>query len=344
MAACSYASTFRRARSILPLVVAVAVLAGACAGSPTAGQPDASGASSAVSQPWDGLTGAEREHLLLEEAKKEGKLSVYSGYNDEPAMAEAFTKKYGIQVDVYNANSETVLQRILQEGSAGRSLNDVLILPTPDIDAAQDEGLLATYDSEYRAVISDKGKGDQWTGVRRLAFVAGWNANAVSGKDVPDDFSGFADPSWKGRISLELSDFDWYSTLHDYYLKEGKSEQDVQQMFQAIAANSLTAKGHTVQGQLLAAGQFDVALSLYTQTVERLEDKGAPVTYGADDGEIVEPVVSPGRTSGCVTPRSSSWTPMPSSKSEGTCRRSTKSSFERAKQSAEQAGRIPSAT
>ena len=240
---------------------------------------------------WDGLAGAERERVLLEAAKKEGRLSVYSGFNDEPAMAEAFTKKYGIEVDVYNANSETVLQRILQERSAGKTLNDVLIAPSPDINAAQDEGLLGTYESPYRDAISNGGKSEQWTAVRRLAFVAGWNTDNVKTEELPEDYSGFADPVWAGRISLELADFDWYATLFDYYVEAGKSEQEVQEMFQAIAANSNTVKGHTVQGQFLAAGQFDVALSLYTQTVERLEVKGAPVTYGADKGKVVEPVV-----------------------------------------------------
>lgn len=227
----------------------------------------------------------------MEAAEPEGKLSVYSAFNDEQAMAEAFTEKYGIEVEVYNANSETVLARIVQEDSAGRALNDVLIAPSPDIQAAQDEGLLGTYSSEYRDAVSDKGKGEQWTGLRRLAFVAGWNTDMIDGADVPDEYSGFADPVWNERISLELGDIDWYVTLRDYYLDQGMSEQEVQQMFRRIAENSTTAKGHTVQGELLAAGQFPVALSLYTQTVERLEQNGAPATYGAEEGEVVQPVV-----------------------------------------------------
>lgn len=177
-------------------------------------------------------------------------------------MAEAFTEKYGIEVEVYNANSETGLARVVQESSAGRALNDVLIAPSPDIQAAQDEGLLGTYSSEYRDAISDKGKGEQWTGLRRLAFVAGWNTDMIDGADVPDEYSGFADPAWNDRISLELGDIDWYVTLRDYYLDQGMSEEEVEQMFRQIAENSTVAKGHTVQGELLAAGQFPVALSL----------------------------------------------------------------------------------
>ncbi len=62
-------------------------------------------------------------------------------------------------------------------------------------------------------------------------------------------------------------------------------------MFAKIAANSKTAKGHTVQAELLAAGQFDVALSVYTQSVNRLIDKGAAVSFGEGTGQIVNPVV-----------------------------------------------------
>ena len=283
----------RHSAAMRPVVIffAALLLLGACGKSPTATSDPQDAGGSTEAHPWDGLTGAAREKALLDRAKTEGTLSVYSGYNDEKAMADAFTKKYGIKVDVYNANSESVLQRVLQEAAAGKPGNDVMVNPAPDLQVAQEKGILGDYSSEYRDAISDKGKGAQWTGVRRLAFIAGWNTNSVEGAEMPDDYSGFAGPAWKGRISLELSDVDWYATLRDYYLEKGKSERDVQKMFAAIASNSKTVKGHTVQGELMAAGQFDVALSLYSQTVERLAAKGAPVSYGAEHGDIVSPVV-----------------------------------------------------
>src|SRR3954468_13549490 len=56
-------------------------------------------------------------------AKKEGgTLSLYTSMTADIAtpVAKAFEKKYGIKVDVFRGNSETVLQRTLQEEQAGR--------------------------------------------------------------------------------------------------------------------------------------------------------------------------------------------------------------------------------
>jgi iron(III) transport system substrate-binding protein len=273
------------------MAVGVAALLAACGAPPQTGPgADQPGPSSAA-QPWDGLTGPARETALVEAAKGEGELTVYSAFNDEQAMADAFSKKYGIKVNVYNANSETVLQRVVQEATANKLGNDVLVAPATDMTAMESKGLLGDYSSSYRDAMPDAGKSKGWTGVRRLAFVAGFNTGKVAPTDLPADYAGFSDPRWKGRISMEYSDIDWYATLRRYYEQRGMSAGDFSSMFAKIAANSKTAKGHTVQTELLAAGQFDAALSAYTQSINRLIDKGAAVSFGEGSGHIVNPVV-----------------------------------------------------
>jgi iron(III) transport system substrate-binding protein len=269
----------------------LAAMLTACGAPPhTGSDAEQSGAPSAA-QPWDGLTGAQREGALLKAAKAERELTVYSAFNDEQAMADAFSKKYDIKVNVYNANSETVLQRVVQETTAKKLGNDVLVAPATDMTAMESKGLLGVYNSTYRDAMPDTGKSAGWTGVRRLAFVAGFNTGKLAPADLPRDYAGFADSKWSGRISMEYSDIDWYYSLRRYYEQQGMSAGDFSSMFARIAANSKTAKGHTVQAELLAAGQFDVALSVYTQSVNRLIDKGAAVSFGEGSGRIVNPVV-----------------------------------------------------
>lgn len=277
--------------AVLAAAIGLCLLAGACGTAPHGESLGPQQETSSTGAPWDGLTGPAREAALLDAAKREGELSVYSAFNDEKAMADAFSAKYGIKVNVYNANSETVLQRVVQEAAAKRLGNDVLVAPATDMTAVESEGLLGGYDSEYRDAMPDAGKSAGWTGVRRLAFVAGFNTGTLSPGDLPADYSGFADPRWDGRISLEYSDIDWYATLRQYYRKRGMSPEEFSSMFARVAANAKTAKGHTVQAELLAAGQFDVALSVYTQSIDRLAAKGAAVSFGQGSGHIVNPVV-----------------------------------------------------
>jgi iron(III) transport system substrate-binding protein len=272
-------------------VLALTVTLVACGGPPSTTGTGSGSPTPAGAHPWDGLTGQARERALLDAARREGALTVYSAFNDEQAMADAFAKEYGIRVNVYNANSETVLQRVVQESTANRVGNDVLVAPATDMAAMESRGLLGDYRSPYRDAMPAAAKSGGWTGVRRLAFVAGFNTAKISPAQLPKDYRGFADPSWRSRISMEYSDIDWYATLRRYYRQHGMSPDDVTAMFAGIAANSKTAKGHTVQAELLAAGQFDVALSVYTQSIGRLAAKGAAVSFGAGTGHIVDPVV-----------------------------------------------------
>src|SRR5688572_19963391 len=123
------------ALSKVVMAVVVASLLAACGAPPHTESQGDEQSPSAAAQPWDALTGQARESALLEAAKGEGELTVYSAFNDEQAMADAFSKKYGIKVNVFNANSETVLQRVVQESTANKLGNDVLVAPATDMAA-----------------------------------------------------------------------------------------------------------------------------------------------------------------------------------------------------------------
>ncbi|HEY6576277.1 MAG TPA: hypothetical protein VI029_15400, partial [Mycobacterium sp.] len=86
----------------LLFALGLATALAACGSPPGAGTDVNQTSSAPTGQPWDGLSGAVREHALLDAAKREGDLTVYSAFNDEQAMADAFSKKYGIKVSVYN--------------------------------------------------------------------------------------------------------------------------------------------------------------------------------------------------------------------------------------------------
>src|SRR3712207_8963392 len=93
-------------------------------------------------------------------------------------------------------------------------------------------------------------------------------------------------------VSMELGDVDWFTAMHDYYVDEqGMSEEEFTDLMTKIAGNSQIAKGHTTQGELLSAGQFDITVSSYSHTIDKAADEGAPVAWKPQNGDPAQPLV-----------------------------------------------------
>jgi iron(III) transport system substrate-binding protein len=236
------------------------------------------------------LSGSEREKELLKQAESEGgQLDLYTSMTSDVAdsVTEAFSDKYDIDVNLYRASSETVLQRILQEAGANFQGNDVVETDALEMYHLDKEKLLAEYQGEGRDKVADDGKFDGWTADRYNLFTPSWNTKLVKKGAEPTSWEDLADPKWDGKLAMELSDYDWYLTLRDYWIENGKTEEEADKLFADMADGAKIVKGHTVMGELLSAGQFSVAASNYSYLVQQVADKGAPVAYQP----YVEPVI-----------------------------------------------------
>ncbi|MET7398238.1 extracellular solute-binding protein [Dactylosporangium sp. NPDC005572] len=280
------------------VAAAALLLVTACGSSPTAtgGAQDgaATDAAAKAQQVYDrlsGLTGDERQKTLVELAEKEGKLSVYTSNTDIDKLVEQFQKTYKIEVSVYRGNSESVLQRILQEQKANYLGVDFIDTNAGELNVLNAEQVLYPYKSELRDKVRKEGLAEGWTAHRFNVFVIGWNTDKVKPGEEPKSFEDLADPKWKGRVSMEVGDVDWFSALYKYYLDQGKSDAEVRDLFTRVAANSKVAKGHTTQGELLSAGQFAITVSSYSHTIDKASAKGAPVSWHPASGAPLQPVV-----------------------------------------------------
>ena len=284
----------RRLAQVVAAGLAVALVATGCGGSPTgsAQTGDKSGPSAAekVYNEITGLSGKERRDKLVELATKEGKLDLYTSMTSDvaDAVSEAFGDQFDIDVNVYRAGSETVLQRIMQEQGAHYQGNDVVESNANELFAMNKEGFLAEYKGERRDLVPEAGRFDGWTATRFNLFAPSWNTKLVPAGQQPKTWEELADPKWDGKLSMELSDYDWYLTLYGYWKKQGKSDADIDKLFAGMAQGAKIVKGHTVQGELLSAGQFSVVASNYSYIVERAKQKGAPVDYLP----FVQPVIA----------------------------------------------------
>ncbi|MBC6470622.1 ABC transporter substrate-binding protein [Actinomadura alba] len=284
-----------QARRLLAAGVAVMVVVSGCGGSPTSGGGGAAGgggptAAEKVYNEINGLKGKERRDRLVKLAEQEGTLNLYTSMTSDVAskVTEAFGDAFDVEVNLYRAGSETVLQRILTEHGARYQGNDVVETNANELFALDKERILAKYDGERRQIVPEAGRFAGWTATRFNLFAPSWNTKLVPKGQEPKSWEDLADPKWDGKLSLEISDYDWYLTLHGYWRKQGKTEAEVDKIFAGMADGAMIAKGHTVQGELLSAGQFSVVASNYSYIVERARAKGAPVAYQP----YVEPVVA----------------------------------------------------
>jgi iron(III) transport system substrate-binding protein len=277
-----------------------AVVLTACGSSPTAENGKAGGedkpgkaaaASAKVFDKFSGMSGSERTDALVAAAEEEGSVSVYTSNSDIEDIVDAFEDTYDIDVSAYRADSETVLQRLLQEKSANFFGADVVETNSSELNILEQEDQFYPYKSEYRDAVREEGlRSEMWTADRFNAFVVGWNTDLVKPGEEPTSYEDLTDPKWSGKIAMEVADVDWYASLTKYWLESGKSQQEVDDLWAAIAANAKLTKGHTATTELLSAGQFAIFASPYSSNIDDAAADGAPVSYTPKGGEPVQPI------------------------------------------------------
>ena len=89
-------------------------------------------------------TAPDRMQRLAADARKEGSLSLYTSRvaEDTTPVTDAFTKKYGVAVQVWRASNQNIIQRAVVESRAGRCPADVISSGTPALEPLYREQLL----------------------------------------------------------------------------------------------------------------------------------------------------------------------------------------------------------
>jgi iron(III) transport system substrate-binding protein len=261
---------------------------------PTKAPPAAPANFTAVLAQLKGLKVADREAKLHELAAKEGQVNLYTSLSSlvTKGVSEAWKAKYpDVKLNLYRASSEDVTARLLAETSAGTSGADLVETNGTNMLIFQHKAnvLIPYRGSPYALQIPKKYRFDTWTADRIEKFVVAWNTNLV--KDPPKTFQELATSKWKGKLSVEPTDVDWFAQLYTYFTQQAKKKMTTKAadaMFRGIMGNSQLVNGHTNQSTLLAAGQYSIVVSGHAQSLEQLQAKKAPVSFGPP---FVTPVI-----------------------------------------------------
>lgn len=229
-----------------------------------------------------GYTGADRQARLLEGAKKEGPLSIYTSAqsDDMGALVAGFEKKYGLKTTVWRAGSEKVLQRAVTEARGNRHTVDIIETNGPELESMSREKILVPVKSPNLPQLIPQAlrPHGEWVGTRLNVFVQAWNTNLVKKEELPKTWEDLLNPRWKGRLGVEAEDQDWFSGV----CAEIGEAKGVKLFKDIVTANGISIrKGHTLLTQLVVSGEIPYALTVYNYKAEQLKDKGAPIDWGS---------------------------------------------------------------
>jgi iron(III) transport system substrate-binding protein len=225
--------------------------------------------------------GADRMHKLVEGARREGSVSVYTSLNPKDAapLTEAFESKYKVKVVMWRASGEKMVQRALTEAGAGRFTPDVFESDGVEMEILAREKLLAQFYSPsfadlppaafpaHRLYVPD----------RFNFFTIAYNTKLVKPEEVPSTYQDLLLPRWAGQVGIESSDSDWFAGM-----VKSMGEKEGMAFFRKLAASRPQVRtGHTLVSELVAAGEIPIAAAVYNHAVERLAASGAPIKWKA---------------------------------------------------------------
>ena len=233
--------------------------------------------------------GADRMQRIVEAAKKEGALTVYTtiAEKDLPAVIKPFETKYGIKVTVWRAGTDKVLQRTLAEATAKRDEVDVVHFGSPEMEAlSREKVLMAVKSPTYKDLTPGSvPTHQQWAATLLSVWVQAYNTNLIKKEELPKTYADLLNPKWKGKLGLEAKNQDWFQTMVEIMGGDAKGMKFFNDL---VATNGISPrKGHTLLNNMVVSGEVPMALTVYNYMPEQAKKKGAPI-----DWFVLEPAVA----------------------------------------------------
>lgn len=271
-------------------VVATAVIVSACA--PASTSPPPSEKPVSESRPSQGgaatagpgvSKGADREQQLIARAQTEREVQWYTvAVQDftEP-LRKAFTAKYPfIDLQIYRANSQDVIQRVLTEYQAGRFVVDMAD-GTSTVYVLKQAGYCAEIDSpvldQYPPELKDKER--KWVAQYLGASGIAYNTTLLSSAEVPKSYRDLLDPKWKGRMAWSTSDKGGPGFVGNILQTMGEAEgmAYLERLASQEIAN-VNSSTRAITDQVIA-GEYPMNIYASAHHVAASQAKGAPVAW-----------------------------------------------------------------
>jgi iron(III) transport system substrate-binding protein len=213
-------------------------------------------------------------------AKQEGRVVFYTswGPSDADYVIKGFEKKYPfLKVDPVRGSSEKTLNRLLTEQRANAFLGDVVAISGIQSGILKEKGALDRYESREAGYFPTEWRdpGGFGVGLHQTIYVIGYNSRLVPPDAVPKAYEDLLQPRWKGQLGWDTEEY----YLFGAFMKARGKEKGLE-FWRRLAEQQISfRKGYTLIAELVAAGEFPVAVSLYQHRVDEYAEKGAPIRW-----------------------------------------------------------------
>jgi ABC-type Fe3+ transport system substrate-binding protein len=227
----------------------------------------------------------DRQKILLEGAKKEGKVTWYTTLIVDQVVRpvkEAFEKEYPfIQTEYFRGNSERIVQKMLAEYQAKRYDVDIIdgtVSPTMVRRTGYLQRFYSPMLAEYPADLKDAQ--GFWGTTNLYFFATGYNTRMVKPNELPKTYEDLLNPRWKGQMMWSTSRGSGApifvgTILNSMGLEAGKA------YLQKLKAQNI-AKSTASNRQVLdltIAGEYPLALQMFNHHAFISKAAGAPVDW-----------------------------------------------------------------
>ena len=236
---------------------------------------------------------------LIDAAKQEGTLSVASGgapsRQYRPIMA-AFTKKFGVNVEVATGNATTTLNRVLAERKAGKYTVDVALISSRENNQrlVPSESLVPFAPLLIHPEVLDKSDwylGRHWYADKfsKFTFIyhvtkedryeSSYNADQITAAEIATikKQTDFFDPWWKGKIAAQgMGDPSGIRQMIDSYFEPDRGQEWVRTYL--LNAGVTFTDDRRILETWLVSGRYPLqAVATGTEEYSVLAKKGLPI-------------------------------------------------------------------
>jgi ABC-type Fe3+ transport system substrate-binding protein len=226
--------------------------------------------------------GPDREQRLLEGARKEGQVMVYSSMIADQALRpliDGFQKKYPFMKPQYvRDDPPQQLQKMLAEARAGRMVADVLESTSLEVPVRAANINQPFWSPEIEAYASERRDPQNFWAPTRFSYLgACYNTNLLKPADLPKSFDDYLDPKWKGRTV-------WSGTVMGAMIfitgvRNVMGEDKARVYLEKLAKNDIVTipSANRVIVDRVMAGEYALCLDAFLHHPIISARKGAPV-------------------------------------------------------------------